>query len=213
MTLQFKGSISNGNDGGGAGVDTVHTERFEFQPLPMPGLWLVRQKPIEDQRGFFSRFYCAEEFRAIGMDVPLSQINHSLSLVPGTVRGLHFQHPPHAETKVVTCMQGRIFDVAVDLRRGSPTYLDWFGVELSGESHASVVIPPGFAHGYQTLTDRSEILYLVTARYSREAEDGLNPFDPAVGIEWPVPVTEVSGRDKQRPMIAPTHGGIEVGQP
>jgi dTDP-4-dehydrorhamnose 3,5-epimerase len=192
---------------------SVQTQRFEFEALPLAGMWLARQKPIGDHRGFFSRFYCTQEFSAIGMTMPLSQINHSMSRLHGTVRGLHFQHPPHEETKVVTCLRGRIFDVAVDIRRGSPTFLQWFGIELSEVLHASLVIPPGFAHGYQTLTDQAEILYLVTPAYSATAEDGLNPFDPAIGIQWPEPVTDLSERDRLRPLVAPGYAGIGIGTP
>lgn len=179
----------------------ITTPRFTFHPAPLAGVWQVLRSPLADARGFFSRFYCAQEFAAVGITTPLAQINHSLSRLRGTVRGLHFQHPPHAETKVVTCIAGRIFDVAVDLRRHSPTFLHWFGAELSAENQQSLVIPPGCAHGYQTLSDDAQIIYLVTAAYSAQAEDGVNPFDPAVGIRWPEAVGEVSARDAGREML------------
>lgn len=182
-------------------MSAVATERFVFHPAPLDGVWRVTRKPIRDARGFFSRFYCAGEFAAIGLGTPLAQINHSFSRLCGTLRGMHFQHPPHSEAKVVTCMAGRIFDVAVDLRQGSQTFLQWFGTELSAENQESLVIPPGFAHGFQTLEDNSEIIYLVTAAYDATAEDGLNPFDPAMGIAWPETVSEVSPRDAQRAFI------------
>lgn len=182
-------------------VGVVTTQRFVFCPTGFAGVWQVVRKPIADERGFFSRFYCAQEFGAIGLRQPLAQINHSLSCRAGTVRGLHFQHPPHAETKVVTCLVGRIFDVAVDLRRDSPTFLQWVGIDLSAENQRSLVIPPGFAHGYQTLCDNAEILYLVTVPYSAEYEDGLNPFDPTVGIHWPVAASDVSQRDAERALL------------
>lgn len=179
----------------------VVTPRFRFQPTPLAGLWLAQRQPIRDTRGFFARFYCAQEFAAIGVVQPLAQINHSFSHQPGTLRGLHFQHPPHAETKVVSCLSGRIFDVAVDLRSGSPTFLQWFGAELSAQAQNSLVIPPGFAHGFQTLEPDSEILYLVTTAYSAEYEDGLHPLDPALAIDWRLPVAEISARDAQRPLL------------
>ena len=121
----------------------VATARFRFEPTPLAGVWLVQRQPIADARGFFARLYCAEEFAAIGLAEPPVQINHSYSRHAGTVRGLHFQHPPHPETKIVSCPAGRIFDVAVDLRRGSPTFLQWFGAELSAENQRSLVVPPG----------------------------------------------------------------------
>lgn len=179
----------------------IATPRFTFSPTDLAGLWVVQRKPIADGRGFFSRFYCAQEFGAIGMHQSLVQINHSLSHRSGTVRGLHFQHPPYAETKVVTCMAGCIFDVAVDLRQNSSTFLRWFCIELSAENKNSLVIPPGFAHGYQTLCDNAEILYLVTTPYSAEFEDGLNPFDPSIDIRWPVAASDISPRDAGRAML------------
>lgn len=183
----------------------INTPRFAFSSTPLAGLWQVQRQPIRDARGFFARYYCAQEFATIGLAQPLAQINHSFSSQPGTLRGLHFQHPPHAETKVVSCLSGRIFDVAVDLRRGSPSFLQWFGVELSAQAQNSLVIPPGFAHGFQTLEADSEILYLVTAAYSAEFEDGLNPLDPALAIAWPLAVGEISARDAQRPLLDRAH--------
>lgn len=190
---------------------TRETGRFRFHPTPLAGLWRVERKPIGDARGFFMRHYCAEEFAAIGITRPLTQLNHSSSVRAGTVRGLHFQHPPHAETKIVSCLAGRIFDVAVDLRAGSPTFLQWFGAELSAGNQQSLVIPPGFAHGFQTLEDHSEVFYLVDAAYSATAEDGLHPLDPAVAVGWPLPASEVSERDARRAHID-RHGyaGIAV---
>ena len=176
----------------------METPRFFFEETLLQGVWQVNRKPICDARGFFTRFFCQEEFSAIGLgDAPI-QINYSRSDLRGTVRGLHFQYAPHAESKIVTCMSGSIFDVALDLRAASPTFLKWFGVTLSADSQNSLVIPPGVAHGFQTLTDLAEVLYLVTESYSAEHEDGINPFDLAANIVWPVPVSEVSARDQQR---------------
>jgi dTDP-4-dehydrorhamnose 3,5-epimerase len=186
----------------------VETPRFSFRPTPLAGLWQVQRKPIRDARGFFARFYCAQEFAAVGLAQPLAQINHSFSHLPGTLRGLHFQHPPHAETKVVSCLGGRIWDVAVDVRAGSPTFLQSFGTELSAAGQNSLLIPPGFAHGFQTLEPDSEIVYLVSAPYSAEREDGLHPLDPALAIAWPLPVAEISARDAQRPLLAADYRGL-----
>lgn len=190
--------------------ETIVTPRFVFHPTPLAGVLRVERKPINDERGFFSRFYCVQEFAAIGLEQPLAQINHSCSRLKGTVRGLHFQYPPYAETKVITCLAGRIFDVAVDLRAGSPTFLQWFGWELSADNHESLLIPNGCAHGFQALTDAAEIIYLVTTPYNPDAEDGVNPVDPAVGIVWPETVTEISRRDGQRGMLdRKTYQGIK----
>src|SRR5690606_8404515 len=123
----------------------------------------------------------------------------------GTIRGLHFQYAPHAETKIVSCLQGSIYDVAVDLRAGSQTFLQWYGLILSAERQNSLVIPPGFAHGFQTLEDNTQILYLVSAPYSAADEDGLNPLDPTIGIEWPLPPSEISPRDQQRSFLDKNH--------
>lgn len=188
------------------------TPRFRFNTTPLVGLWLAQRQPICDARGFFTRDYCAQEFAAIGVNQSLAQINHSFSQQPGTLRGLHFQHPPYAETKVVSCLSGRIFDVAVDLRSSSSTFLQWFGVELSAHGQNSLVIPPGFAHGFQTLEADSEILYLVTTPYSADHEDGVHPLDPALAIPWPLPVAEMSVRDCQRTMLDPSaYRGITHG--
>jgi dTDP-4-dehydrorhamnose 3,5-epimerase len=195
-------------------ADPVDTPRFTFHPTPLAGVWRVVPHPIGDARGSFSRVYCAQEFAAVGITKSLAQVNHSGTRWRGTVRGLHFQHPPHAETKVVSCIAGRIFDVALDLRRRSPTFLQWFGAELSAENRQSLVIPPGCAHGYQTLRDDSELIYLVTAAYSAQAEDGVNPLDPAIGVRWPEPIGEVSDRDARREMLNPAeYRGLDIAAP
>lgn len=182
--------------------------RFEFIPTPLTGLKLVQRKAIEDQRGFLSRFYCAEEFAAAGAGQPLAQINHTLTRKKGAVRGLHFQHPPHAETKLVSCLKGEIFDVAVDLRSGSPTFLQWHGAILSAANRKSLLIPEGYAHGFQALTDDCELIYLHTAAYHPEAEGALNVTDPKLSITWPLPIDDLSGRDRSHPFISPDYQGI-----
>ena len=178
------------------------TARFQTRPTPLPGVVELNRKPIRDHRGSFSRFYCQEEFAELGLPAPV-QINHSASAHRGTIRGLHFQYAPSAETKIVTCMQGRIFDVALDLRAGSPTFLQWHGVTLSADEQNSLVVPPGVAHGFQTLTDDAHLLYLVSAMYSAGDEDGINPLDPAAAIAWPLPPGDMSPRDQQRAFLRP----------
>ena len=184
--------------------------RFEFYDTPLPGLKLVQRKPIEDARGFFARLYCADEFRAAGLNKPIAQINHTLTRRKGAVRGLHFQHAPHAETKLVSCLSGAVFDVAVDLRANSPTFLHWHGEILSAENHRNLLIPEGFAHGFQTLTEDCELLYLHTAPFHSEAEGALNVADPALAIAWPLPVSELSERDRAHPFIDIQFSGIRL---
>lgn len=182
--------------------------RFDFISTPLAGLMLVQRKMIEDQRGFLSRFYCAEEFRAMDMDKPIAQINHTLTKKTGAVRGLHFQHPPHAELKMVSCLKGEIWDVAVDLRHNSPTFLQWHGEILSVTNRRSLLIPEGCAHGFQALTDDCELIYLHTAAHHPEAEGALNVADPRLNISWPLPIDDLSERDRNHPFISQDYQGI-----
>ena len=175
--------------------------RFEFHSTPLHGLMVVQRKPVEDSRGFFARFFCADEFRQAGFTKPIAQINHTLTRKKGVVRGLHFQRPPHAETKVVSCLKGDIFDVAIDLRRGSPTFLRWHGEVLSAENQKSLLIPEGFAHGFQTLTDDCELVYLHSTSFHPEAEGALNVSDPKLAIAWPLAMAELSERDRAHAFI------------
>lgn len=184
--------------------------RFDFIPTALSGLTLVQRKATEDHRGFLSRFYCADEFRAIGLDKPVAQINHTLTRNKGAVRGLHFQYPPHAETKLVSCLQGEIFDVAVDLRSDSPTFLHWHGSVLSAQNRQSLLIPEGFAHGFQTLSEECELIYLHTAAYHPESEGALNIADPKLGIAWPLAITEISERDRNHKLIEQDFQGITL---
>lgn len=182
--------------------------RFDFIPTPLAGLTLVQRKVIDDRRGFLSRFFCVDEFREAGHDKPIAQINHTLTRNKGAVRGLHFQYPPHAESKLVSCLQGEIFDVAVDLRRGSPTYLHWHGAVLSAKNRHSLLIPEGFAHGFQTLSEDCELIYLHTETYHPEAEGALNAADPKLGIKWPLAMSGQSERDRRHPLIEENFLGI-----
>jgi dTDP-4-dehydrorhamnose 3,5-epimerase len=182
--------------------------RFDFIPTPLSDMQLVQRKAIEDHRGFLSRFYCAEEFRAAGIDKPIAQINQTFTRKKGAVRGLHFQHPPHAETKLVSCLKGEILDVAVDLRRDSPTFLHWHGEVLSAENRKSLLIPEGFAHGFQALTEDCELIYLHTAAYCAEAEGALNVMDPEINIAWPLAINDLSERDRNHPFIKSDFHGI-----
>ena len=175
--------------------------RFDCFDTPLAGLKLVQRKRIEDARGFLSRFYCAEEFKAYGFNKPISQINHTLTRQKGAVRGLHYQQPPHAEIKLVSCLKGEVFDVAVDLRKDSPTFLHWHGELLSDNNQRSLLIPEGFAHGFQTLTEDCELIYLHSAPYVKKAEAALNVTDTRLSITWPLDITELSERDRSHPML------------
>lgn len=182
--------------------------RFNFIPTPLPGLQVVQRQVREDHRGFLSRFYCADDFREAGVFKSLVQINHTLTCHVGAVRGLHFQRPPHAETKMVSCLKGEIFDVAVDLRPDSPNFLQWYGEILSASNRKSLLIPEGFAHGFQALTGDCELIYLHTAAYHPQSEGGLNVADPKVNIAWPLPINDLSERDRNHPFINSEFQGI-----
>jgi len=182
--------------------------RFDFISTPLARLILVQRKAMEDQRGFLSRLYCAEEFREAGINQPIAQINHTLTRNKGAARGLHFQRPPYADTKLVSCLRGEIFDVAVDLRHDSPTFLQWHGAILSGTNRKSLLIPEGCAHGFQALTEDCELIYLHTAAYHPEAEGALNVADPRLNIAWPLPIGDLSERDRTRPFMGSDFPGI-----
>jgi dTDP-4-dehydrorhamnose 3,5-epimerase len=182
--------------------------RFDFIPTRLTGLILVQRKTLEDQRGFLSRFYCAEEFRETSVNKPIAQINHTLTRNKGTVRGLHFQYQPYGETKLVSCLKGEIFDVAVDLRQGSPTFLQWHGEILSAENHKSLLIPEGYAHGFQALSEDCELIYLHTQAYHLDAEGALNVTDPKLNVTWPLPISDISDRDRNHPFISSDFQGI-----
>lgn len=184
-------------------------DRFHFNPTAIANLTLIERTRIGDNRGFLSRFFCQESFAALGMK-PIQQINHTLTEKAGTIRGMHYQHPPAAEIKIVSCLKGRILDVAVDLRAGSDTFLQWFATELSADNQKSLFIPEGFAHGFQTLSDDCELIYLHSANYSPQNEAGLNPLDPALAIKWPLAVAEISARDCSHPVLNSDFRGITL---
>lgn len=184
--------------------------RFDFIDTPLSGAVIVQRKKIEDSRGFLSRFFCADEFQGLGLNSGISQINHTLTRQKGAVRGLHFQCSPHAETKIVSCLNGEVFDVAVDLRKDSPTFLQWHGVVLSKENQLSFFIPEGFAHGFQTLTEACEMIYLHTASYAKDAEGALNVLDPKLNINWPLPISDLSERDRNHLYIDQNYQGIAL---
>jgi dTDP-4-dehydrorhamnose 3,5-epimerase len=175
--------------------------RFICTPLFIPGVVAVQRQRIGDARGRLSRLFCADELAAAGWGWPIVQINHTHTVRTGTVRGMHYQRPPHAEAKFVSCLRGRVWDVAVDLRAGSPTFLRWCAQELSADNLTALLIPPGCAHGFQALTDNVELLYLHSVAYAPDAESGLRPIDPSLSITWPLPISELSARDTGHPSL------------
>jgi dTDP-4-dehydrorhamnose 3,5-epimerase len=184
--------------------------RFKIVDTPLLGLKIIERIRASDARGFLSRLFCAEELAAAGWHKPIAQINHTLTRHRGAVRGMHFQHPPHAETKLVTCLRGEVWDVAVDLRLSSPTLLHWFAERLSPENGRAMLIPEGFAHGFQALTPDCELLYLHSCAYTPASEGAIHPEDPRVGIAWPQVITERSVRDQSHPMLTAEFVGIPV---
>ncbi len=184
--------------------------RFTITPLPLKALFVVERKAVEDERGFLSRIFCAEELRAAGWPWPVTQINHAMTKVRGTVRGMHFQLPPAAEAKLVSCLRGAVWDVAVDLRCDSPTFLQWHAEELSAANRRALLIPPGFAHGFQALEADSALVYVHSAAYSPSHEGALNPRDPRLAIRWPLDIASISEKDANSPLIGPDFQAITL---
>lgn len=176
---------------------------MRFIQTPLPGAWVLELEEIEDERGWFARTFDAEEFRARGCNPEVAQCNASFNARRGTLRGMHYQAEPHGESKLVRCVRGAIFDVAVDLRPDSSTYQGWHGVQLSAENRLAFYIPAGLAHGFQTLTDDSEVLYQMGNPYVPEAARGVRFDDPAFAIEWPAVEGErtISEKDSSYPYL------------
>jgi dTDP-4-dehydrorhamnose 3,5-epimerase len=174
---------------------------MRFIETPLQDAFILELEERQDERGFFARTFCAREFEEHGLKPTVAQCNVSFNHKRGTLRGMHYQALPAAETKLVRCTQGAIYDVIIDLRPDSPTYLAHFGVELTAENRRSLYVPELFAHGYQTLTDAAEVAYQVGEFYTPGFEHGLRYCDPAFGIEWPLPVSVISGKDAAWPLF------------
>ena len=183
---------------------------FTVSDLPLAGLKLVERQRLGDSRGFLSRLFCAKELAAAGWVKPIAQINHTCTAKRGTVRGMHFQRPPHVEMKLVSCIRGEVLDVAVDVRANSPSFLHWHAERLSADNGRMLLIPEAFAHGFQALTDDVELLYCHSATYSPSAESGLNPQDARLAITWPLSITELSARDAGHPLIESGFEGVRL---
>lgn len=184
--------------------------RLTITHLPLGGLKLITRHRLGDSRGSFSRLFCAEELAPVGWTKPIAQINHTVTPKRGTVRGMHFQHPPYSEMKLVTCLRGEVYDVAVDLRQGSPTFLSWHGEILSADNNNAMLIPEGFAHGFQALTDDVDLLYCHSESYAAKFEGGVHPVDPKLGIAWLMQIAMLSERDSSHALLTDSFSGILV---
>ena len=169
---------------------------------------MISQSRVNDDRGSFGKLFESGNFRKIGFLHGIEQINISTNKKKGTIRGMHFQLPPFSETKIISCVKGKVFDVAVDLRKDSPTFLQWHAEILSCKNYKSFLIPDGFAHGFQTLEDDCELLYIHSGPYKQEYEGTINAFDPKVSVEWPIGVSAITSRDRDCKMISGNYKGI-----
>lgn len=181
---------------------------MKFIPTELNGVYIVDLEPLIDSRGWFARTYCKREFAEIGHRDEWVQLNHSFTRRKASIRGMHFQQPPYQEIKLVRCISGKILDIVIDLRKGSRTFLKWFGVELSSENKKMLYIPEGMAHGFQTLEDNCELLYHHTAFYTPGSEGGIRHDDPMININWPLQVTDISERDMRHQLLTESFKGI-----
>ena len=181
---------------------------MKLHETPLAGLYLIQSVAHADHRGRFERVFCDQDLAPLHDRLRVAQANLSTTLGRGALRGLHYQGPPTLEAKLVRCLRGRVFDVAVDIRAGSPTFLQWHAVELAADQPHSLFIPEGFAHGFQVLSDEAQLLYFHTAAWTPGSEGGLRHDDPALAINWPLPVTAISDRDRTHPLLGPEFKGI-----
>jgi dTDP-4-dehydrorhamnose 3,5-epimerase len=181
---------------------------MKFIPTALSGAYEIELTPFTDERGLFARTFCKREFEEIGHNKEFVQLNHSLTVKKGAIRGMHFQYPPHSEIKLIRCVAGKVLDVLVDLRPDSETFLQHATVELSAENLKMIYIPEGFAHGFQTLEENSVLLYHHTAFYTPGVEGGIRFDDPRLNIRWPLEPTMVSEKDQSYPLITEDFQGI-----
>jgi dTDP-4-dehydrorhamnose 3,5-epimerase len=180
---------------------------MKLLPTPLPGLQVVDTEPVADARGRFERLFCEQQWAPLRENLRFVQVNLSTTARPGTVRGMHYQHAPAAEAKLIRCVRGHVHDVAVDLRAGSPTFLRWHAIELRADEPREVFIPEGFAHGFQALSEDAQLLYFHTAPWTPACEGGFRHDDPRIAIDWPLPVTDVSDRDRTHPLLDAAFAG------
>lgn len=174
---------------------------MKFLPTPLAGAYVIELEPREDDRGFFARSFCQEEFEKLGLNPRIAQTNVSWNKRRGTLRGMHYQAAPYAEAKLVRCTQGAMWDAIIDLRPDSPSFKRWHAVELSAANRRALYVPEGFAQGFQTLADETEVLYLMSQFYRPEAARGVRWDDPAFGIAWPIADPQLSNRDRSLPLL------------
>lgn len=179
-----------------------------FTATPLAGSYVIKLTPFSDERGWFARYYCKKSFAEIGHTKEWVQMNHSVSYQKGTIRGMHFQLAPFREIKMVRCIAGSVFDVIIDIRKNSATFLQWFGVELSAGNKKMLYIPEGFAHGFQCLSDNCELLYHHSEYYQPSAEAGIRYNDPLISIQWPLAVSVLSDRDAGHPLLNKDFKGV-----
>jgi dTDP-4-dehydrorhamnose 3,5-epimerase len=182
--------------------------RLEVGSTTLPGVYVIKRSPRADSRGWFERMYSVSDLAEILGNRTIAHINRTLTRKKSTVRGMHYQVPPFAEAKIVSCLRGAAFDVAIDLRRESPTLLEWHAEVITEQNRRSLFIPEGFAHGFQAISDECELLYLHTAAYDANAERGVHPQDPRVAVDWPLPIGHMSDRDDSRQALPPDFDGI-----
>jgi dTDP-4-dehydrorhamnose 3,5-epimerase len=183
---------------------------MKFLETPLNGAYMIELEPFIDDRGYFERLFCKNELKEINFSREIAQINHSLSRAKGTVRGMHYQLPPNAETKIIKSLRGSVYDVIIDLRKNSPTFLNWFGVTLSADNMKMIFVPEGFAHGFQTLEDNSELLYFHSELYTPRNERAIRYNDPLIDIKWPLDATDISDKDKKHPLLDNTFQGVSL---
>ena len=181
-----------------------------FTETNIAGAFVIQLTPYTDDRGAFSRLFCENEFSEMGFNKKIVQINHSYNKEKGTLRGMHFQHPPYAETKIISCLQGKVFDVLIDIRKNSPTFLQHFSIELSPKEYNAICIPEGCAHGFQTLQDDCELLYLHTNFYNKSSEGGIRFDDAMIDIQWPLAPKNITEKDKNYPLLNSSFTGIAI---
>lgn len=179
-----------------------------FTPTSLQDSFVIDLNVFKDERGWFARTYCKDEFAQIGHSAEWVQMNHSFTTMKGTIRGMHFQLPPFEEIKMVRCISGAVYDVIIDLRKDSETFLQYFGTELSAENRKMLYIPKGFAHGFQTLSENAELIYHHSQFYKPGVESGIRYDDPAIGIQWPLQAVNVSERDLNHSLIDKNFKGI-----
>lgn len=181
---------------------------MKFTETKLSGAFFVEVEKLDDHRGSFFRTFCKNDFKQINHKEEFVQFNHSINSLRGTLRGMHYQLPPYSEIKLIMCSKGQVFDVLVDLRKNSPTFLNWISVELSAKRSNMVYLPEGIAHGFQTLEHDSELLYYHTSEYNPMAEGGIRYDDDKLNIKWPMDVTNISAKDKSYPILTSDFKGI-----